>query len=220
MTVKKIITPKSSTVKKTNYQPQGSIFVLSAPSGAGKTTLAQQLMKNNSNLVLSVSYTTREPRDGEQNDIDYTFISEAKFQGMIEKNEFAEWALVHGNMYGTSVKRLKKMTRDGYDIILDIDTDGAAQLRNSIDNAVYIFILPPSLQILQKRLTKRKTDTKETIEKRMNNAKAEIACYKEYDFVIINDKYDKAYSELEAVIQASRFRVCNADHKWIKKELK
>jgi guanylate kinase len=204
-------------IKKRQFQREGIVFVVSAPSGAGKSTLCRKLLKKIPELKLSVSYTTRSPRKGEVNDVHYTFISERKFKGMINRGEFAEWAVVHGNLYGTSLKRLKKLNKEGYDIILDIDVRGAKQLKKTYDNAVYIFILPPSMQTLKKRLLNRNTDTRDRIAKRLDNAKAEIASYKAYDYIIINDKLEKACSELESIFTAAKVRIENTDHKWIKK---
>ncbi len=194
---------------------RGTLFVVSAPSGAGKTTLCRELLRRIPELRLSVSYTTRPPREGEINDVHYTFVSEKKFRNMIDRGEFAEWAMVHGNMYGTSAGRLKKLIREGYDIILDIDVHGARQLKGSCDNAVYIFVLPPSMQILKQRLTERKTESADRIKKRLDNARTEIAGYRDYDYIIINDKLEKAYNELESIIVSSKIRTININHKWI-----
>ncbi|NOZ68168.1 MAG: guanylate kinase [Deferribacteres bacterium] len=204
---------RSSRIKP--FLNRGTLFVVSAPSGAGKTTLCRELLRRIPGLRLSVSYTTRAPREGEINDVHYTFVSEKKFRGMIEKGEFAEWAVVHGNLYGTSSKRLKKLIKDGYDIILDIDVHGARQLKSTWDNAVYIFVLPPSMQILRKRLTGRKTESAERIKERLDNARAEIAGYRDYDYIIINDKLEKAYDELESIVISSKIRTANINPKWI-----
>ncbi len=193
----------------------GTLFVVSAPSGAGKTTLCRELLRRIPGLRLSVSYTTRAPREGEINDVHYTFISEKRFRNMIDRGEFAEWAMVHGNLYGTSAGRLKKLISDGYDIILDIDVHGARQLKSACDNAVYIFVLPPSMQILKKRLTERKTESMDRIKKRLANARTEIAGYRDYDYIIINDKLEKAYHELESIIVSSKIRTININQKWI-----
>ncbi len=198
-------------------QRRGNLFVVSAPSGAGKSTLCRKLLNRMPDIKLSVSYTTREPRKGEVNDVDYTFVSREKFRKMIDKGEFAEWAMVHGNLYGTSIKRVKELNRRGYDIILDIDIHGAVQLRKSHEGAVYIFILPPSMEALEKRLVNRKTDSDETIRNRLDNAKAEISQYENYDYIIINDRIDKAYKELESIVLSARLRTECTDHKWIKK---
>ena len=199
---------------------RGTLFVISAPSGAGKTTLCRKLLKKLPGLRLSVSYTTRPPRKGEVNDVHYTFISERKFRGMISRGEFAEWAVVHGNLYGTSIKRLKKLNEEGYDIILDIDTRGAMQLKKNYKDSVSVFILPPSMQALKKRLVSRGTDSKETVTRRLDNAKGEIAFYGEYDYIIINDKLETACLELESVITAVKLRTENADNNFINTFLK
>jgi guanylate kinase len=198
----------------------GKLFVISAPSGAGKSTLCQRLLKSMPRVKMSVSYTTRKPRSGEKNDVHYSFISEKRFKGMIDRGEFAEWAMVHNNLYGTSLKRLKKLNKDGYDIILDIDTHGAAQIKKNYDNADFIFIFPPSMKELEKRLKKRKTDSKEVIQRRVKNARDEIARYTEYDYVIVNDKIDKAYRELESLVITSKLKTEKVDHTWIKTLLK
>ena len=205
----------NENIKKKASKREGTLFVISAPSGAGKSTLCRELIRKTRSMKLSVSYTTRSPRKREINDVHYTFISERKFKGMIARKEFAEWAVVHGNLYGTSIKRLKKLNKEGYDIILDIDVHGAKQLKNTYNNAVYIFILPPSMQILKKRLLKRKTETKETVARRLDNARAEIACYKDYDYIVINDKLDMAFNDLESIVIATKNRSGKADHKWI-----
>ncbi|MEW6599379.1 MAG: guanylate kinase [Nitrospirota bacterium] len=196
------------TVSKTrkSNKTRGTLFVVSAPSGAGKTTLCKLLLKKNPDLKLSVSYTTRPPRKGERDNIDYTFISKARFMKMIDKGEFAEWATVHGNLYGTSIRRLKEFNRAGYDIILDIDTRGAMQIKKRYEDALYIFILPPSMEVLRKRLVNRGTDPREVIAERLDNAKKEIAYSRHYDYIVVNDKIDKAYNELESIIISSRLR--------------
>jgi guanylate kinase len=135
---------------------------------------------------------------------------------MIERGEFAEWATVHGNLYGTSIKRIKELSSMGYDILLDIDIHGAIQIRNSYDGALYIFVLPPSMEALEKRLVNRRTDSDEIIRNRLDNARAEISQYENYDYIIINDKLDKAYKELESIVLSAGLRTECADHKWIK----
>ncbi|MBI4682864.1 MAG: guanylate kinase [Nitrospirae bacterium] len=202
---------RSNRQKKNN----GTLFVISAPSGAGKTTLCRRILKKIPDIKLSVSYTTRQPRKGETNHVDYTFVSKTQFMSMINKGEFAEWATVHGNLYGTSLKRLEKLNREGYDIILDIDTHGAIQLKKTCTNAVYIFILPPSLKILEERLINRKTDSQDVIARRIENAKAEIAHYNDYDYIVVNNSLHKAYRELESIIISSRLRTSRVDPKWI-----
>ena len=206
--------------KKISLKRAGTLFVVSAPSGTGKTTICRKLLKKYDTLKLSVSYTTRQPRKGEENDIDYSFVTKEKFKKMIDKGEFAEWAMVYGNFYGTSLKRLKKLNKDGYDIILDIDTRGAMQLKNTYDKAVYVFILPPSMQILKDRLVSRKTETADIVKKRLDSAREEISYYEKYDYIIVNDILKNAYQELESIVLATKARTANADQKWIKRLLK
>lgn len=202
--------------RKTEKQKRaGIVFVISAPSGAGKSTLCRELLRRFKDIKLSVSYTTRPPRKGEINDVHYTFISQKKFKDMIAGGKFAEWAMVHGNLYGTSVDRLKKLSKEGLDILLDIDVQGARQVKNSYRNAVYIFILPPSMEILKRRLMKRKSEPKEAVALRLERAKDEILSYKEYDYVIINDKLDNAYREFESIILSTRLKTENMEHKRI-----
>jgi len=182
------------------------MFVVSAPSGAGKTTLCQKLSEIVPNLKHSISYTTRPPRKREINNIHYTFVSKKKFKAMIQRGEFVEWAVVHGNLYGTSKRRLEELAKNGCDIVLDIDTSGAAQIRSKFKDAVYIFILPPSLEVLRERLRGRMTESDEEIKRRINRAKEEIADYRNYNYVIINNEFKKALRELESIIIAERLR--------------
>ena len=194
---------------------RGSLFIVSAPSGAGKTTLCRKTMSSLPNLKFSVSYTTRQPRQGEVNDRDYTFISREMFKSMIEKGEFIEWAEVHGEYYGTSWKRLEEVLDSGNDVILDIDTHGAMQIKEKYREGTYIFIMPPSLEILEKRLEKRKVNTKEEIQKRLKRAISEIGTYPEYDYVIINNKLEEAVKEFEAIIISRRVSTKMIDTLWI-----
>jgi guanylate kinase len=199
--------------KTEKHRRAGTLFVISAPSGAGKSTLCRELLRKVRGIKLSVSYTTRKPRKGEINNIHYTFISQKRFKNMINRGEFAEWAMVHGNLYGTSIKRLKKLNGEGYDIILDIDVQGAQQVKGKYKNAVYIFILPPSMKILKQRLMDRKTESEDAMTLRLKKAKDEISGYKEYDYVIINDKIARAYRDLESIIISTRLKTENMDHK-------
>lgn len=196
-------------MRKRSKRRIGKLFIVSAPSGAGKTTLCKAIAKITPDIKHSVSYTTRPPRKGEINNVHYTFVSEKKFKAMIDKDEFAEWAVVYGNLYGTSMKRLKEITKKGYDIILDIDTHGAVQMRRKFKGAVFIFVLPPSLQVLKQRLTARMSEPAKELKKRINRIKEEIACCKNYDYVIINDKLKKAIKELEGIVIAERLRIKN-----------
>lgn len=197
--------------KKSASEKKGDIFIVSAPSGAGKTTLCHALLKRIPKLRHSVSYTTRQPRKGEADKVHYHFVTKNRFMKMIENNEFAEWAMVHGNLYGTSIKKLEESNNQGYDIILDIDVQGAAQMRRKFKDALYIFILPPSGKALKERLSGRKSDSKEEINKRLERARDEMSSFNKYDYIIINDKLTDALKELESIVIASRLRTKRAD---------
>ena len=171
---------------------RGTLYIVSAPSGAGKTTLCRKLIEKVPDLKFSVSYTTRRPRPGEVNDLDYTFVSRDEFRKLIDQGGFLEWAEVHGELYGTSRKRTETLTENGYDVILDIDTQGAMQLKKEHENGIYIFILPPSFNVLKERLRKRMTDSEAEIKKRLKRAIDEIKTYPAYDYVIINDILEDA----------------------------
>ena len=194
---------------------KGSLFIVSAPSGAGKTTLCRKLVSSLPNLQFSVSYTTRQPRKGEVNDRDYTFINRQDFRLMADKGEFIEWAEVHGALYGTSRKRLEELLDSGNDVILDIDTQGAMQIKERYKEGIYIFILPPSLETLKERLKNRMTDSKEEIGKRLGRAIAEIKTFDKYDYVIINDLLEDALMEFEAVVISQRVSIKKINPLWI-----
>lgn len=196
----------------------GNIFVISAPSGAGKTTLFKMLMQSDTNLRPSVSYTSRQPRQGEVDDVDYTFVGAEKFREMVRNGEFVEWAEVHGNLYGTSRRRLYEIRDAGYDVMLDIDTQGASQIRVSFSDGIFIFILPPSMTVLRERLESRMTNTPEDIERRLGRAKDEIKDYHKYDYVIVNDNLEEALKRLQAVITAERSRSSRIDPVWIEEK--
>ena len=195
---------------------KGSLFIVSAPSGAGKTTLCRELVSSLPNLQFSVSYTTRQPRKGEVNDRDYTFINSQDFRLMADKGEFIEWAEVHGALYGTSRKRLEELLDSGNDVILDIDTQGAMQIKERYKEGIYIFILPPSLDTLKERLKNRMTDSKEEIGKRLGRAIAEIKTFNKYDYVIINDILEDALMEFEALVISQRVSIKKINPLWIK----
>lgn len=183
---------------------KGKLFVVSAPSGAGKTTLCKRLGSTLSGIKHSVSYTTRKPRPGEVNDEDYTFVDEERFRRMIKSGEFVEWAEVHGNLYGTSKKRLQEMLESGTDVILDIDTKGARQMRKTFRDGFYIFVLPPSMDTLRERLQKRMSESGNEMEGRLKRARDEIRDYAMYDYVIVNDIFEKALKELQAIVVSER----------------
>jgi guanylate kinase len=196
---------------------KGGLFIISAPSGAGKTTLCKKIAETADNLKHSVSFTTRQPREGEIDGIDYSFISKQAFVKMVEKGDFVEWAEVHGNLYGTSRRQLREFIDSGYDVLLDIDTQGAKQIKKSHNEGVFVFILPPSMKVLRERLEKRKSNTKEDMERRLRRASDEIRNYKMYDYVIVNDILKSSLKMLEAVITAERLRNEHIDPYWIEK---
>jgi len=194
---------------------KGSIFIVSAPSGAGKTTLCKQIVKMVDNIKPSISFTTRQPRAGEIPDEDYCFVSEEEFRAMIDRGDFVEWAQVHGNLYGTSKRKLEELIDAGYDMLLDIDTQGARQFKQCFSNAVYIFILPPSMKELKQRLEKRMSNSAEDMNRRMLRAVDEIKDYKIYDYVIVNDVLIDSLKKLEAIIIAERLRSSKVNPQWI-----
>lgn len=193
----------------------GSIFVVSAPSGAGKTTLCKQIIKTIDNIRTSVSFTTRQPRPGEIHEEDYSFVREKEFSAMIDRGDFVEWARVHGNFYGTSRLKLEELVSAGYDVFLDIDTQGARQIRKAFNNAVSIFILPPSMKELKYRLEGRMSNSAEDVNRRLQRAVDEIREYKMYDYVIVNDIIKTSLKKLEAIIIAERLRSSKIDPQWI-----
>lgn len=185
---------------------QGIVFVISAPSGAGKTTLLQRVIEEVRGLSFSVSHTTRQPRANEKDGKDYHFVSPETFQGMIERGEFIEWAEVLGNRYGTPLRNLQGLSSQGMDILLDIDTQGAKKIKEKADSAVFIFVLPPSPEVLRERLIKRGLDSPETIEQRLANAWKEIKEAVWYDYVIVNERVEESVEQLKAIILAERSR--------------
>ncbi|MEK6655855.1 MAG: guanylate kinase [Nitrospirota bacterium] len=186
---------------------KGLLIVVSAPSGAGKTTLCKEISRALPNLQHSISYTTRRPRPNETDGVHYFFVTQEKFNKMIKDKEFAEWAVVHGNLYGTSKKQLSEMMDGGIDVILDIDSQGAMQIKENWGNGVFVYILPPSFDDLRRRLTERNSDATNEIEKRLENAKKEIPHYKRYNYVIINDKFEKALDDLKSIITSERLKI-------------
>ncbi len=177
-----------------------SLYIISAPSGCGKTSLVEELIKRNDSLCVSVSHTTRNPRLEEINGISYYFISLNKFNKMINNDAFVEYAKVFDNYYGTAIKSIKCQLKKGQSVILEIDWQGANQVKKKFPNAVSIFILPPSKEDLKKRLQQRAQDDQPTINKRMANAKNEMLHFKNYDYLVINEDFDIALSDLEIII--------------------
>lgn len=183
---------------------KGKILVISGPSGAGKSTLIRGVREKAENIGYSVSHTTRSPRSGEQDGVDYFFVDKPVFRKMIDDNAFVEWALVYDDYYGTSRGTLEEKLNAGLDIILDIDIQGAKNIKERINDCLLIFILPPSREILEKRLRDRATDNEDTIEKRIGLAAKELTNCSWYDYLIINDDLEKAQKELESIIIADR----------------
>jgi len=186
---------------------QGLLIVISGPSGAGKGTICTALMEREPNLRYSVSATTRLPRQGEVDGKNYLFMDKEKFIVLREQGEFLEWAEVYGNFYGTPRKNVEAMLNKGYDVILEIDIQGALQVKEKFPQGVFIFILPPSLEELETRITKRGTDTKDVIARRMSAAVKELAYVSEYDYVVVNDQVDAAVQRVRAIITAEKCRL-------------
>lgn len=184
----------------------GIAFIVSAPSGAGKTTLCRSVQEQLTDLEFSISHTTRTMRDGEINGRDYHFVGEKDFRAMINQNAFAEWAEVHGNMYGTSLEEIERASRTGDDLLVEIDVQGAAQLRKKLPSAVFIYILPPNLEILESRLRGRGTDAEESIQRRLTIALREIGYQTDYDYIIENENLDDAIEQFASVVRAERLR--------------
>ena len=185
---------------------KGLLFVLSAPSGAGKTSISRELLARQPGLCQSVSFTTRPMRSGEQEGVDYHFVSAERFERMVNDGAFAEWAEVHGNRYGTARATLQSAEAEGRDVLLDIDVQGAAQLRASGLEGVFIFILPPSMAELRQRLAGRNTDSAEAIERRMHNAVSEIREAAHFDYLVVNDDLARAAAAVQAIMIAEQAR--------------
>jgi guanylate kinase len=193
----------------------GTLFVVSSPSGGGKGTLIRRVLDAVPNLSYSVSYTTRAPRNGEVNGREYFFVNRDTFEKMVSAGEFLEWACVHGNLYGTAKKQVAEETAAGVDIILEVDVQGAASIRGLMLDAVSIFILPPSYEILKTRLIARGTDTPEQLAVRLKNAPEELEQFSCFDYVIINDNVVRAADQLAAIIYGERAR-CERQEKLVK----
>ena len=185
---------------------RGTLFVVSAPSGAGKTTLCREARLRLPDLAYSVSYTTRAPRPGEIEGTDFVFVSEAEFRALQERGEFAEWASVHGNLYGTRARVLEAALAAGHDVLLDIDTQGAAQLRGRYREAVLVFIVAPSMDELAQRLRERGSDPEREIARRLARAREEITLWRSYDYLVVNRYQKDAADQLTAIITAERCR--------------
>jgi guanylate kinase len=184
----------------------GNLFVVAAPSGAGKSSLVKALLELDSHLVVSVSHTTRPPRGQEQHGREYWFVDEAEFRAMVDRGEFFEWAQVHGHLYGTSRRAIADRLARGEDVVLEIDWQGALQIKRLFEHTVLIFILPPSWDELRLRLQRRGEDPPEMIEQRMANAREEVAHARDFDFVIINSLFETALFDLKTVVHSQRLK--------------
>ena len=185
---------------------RGTLIVVSAPSGAGKTTLCREVRAFLPDLAYSVSYTTRRPRPGEVDGVDFHFVTESAFTELRDAGRFAEWAQVHGNLYGTHAGTLERALAEGRDVLLDIDTQGARQLRARYPEAALIFIIAPSMAELEQRLRERRSDGEREIKRRLDRAREEIQLWRQYDYLIVNRDVKDAVEQLTAVIQAERCR--------------
>ncbi len=195
--------PPCSNKKATDHNPS-HIFIISAPSGGGKTTLSRALLGRFQDMLYSVSFTTRRPRSGEQDGVDYYFISQDDFIKGIDSQKWAEWAVVHGNYYGTSAEFIDKGLASGQDILLDIDVQGTIQILKQYPDSVTIFIMPPSLDVLRSRLQRRGADSEAAIAKRLVNAEKEMAKKDLYQYVIVNDRLPEAVEKLTSIIESYR----------------
>ncbi len=187
-----------------HHYMKGNLIIITSPSGGGKGTLIKEVLKNVPNIGYSVSYTTRPMRAGEVNGRDYFFVEVNEFKNLIEKGEFLEYAEVHGNFYGTSLKQIAAETNLGHDIILEIDVQGAKNVRAKIPEAVSVFILPPSFEVLRRRLIERKTEKQQDLSVRLQNSFGEVRNFFELEYIVINDEVTKASNNLETIILAER----------------
>lgn len=192
---------------------QGNLYIVAAPSGGGKTSLVRTVLANLDNIVVSISHTTRPKRPGENEGVDYFFINEPQFLDMVNNNEFVEHAVVFSHYYGTSVAQIQQRLQQGIDIVLDIDWQGAQQIRHLFPTAISIFVIPPSLQVLKERLRNRRQDSEEVITDRMHRAQEEMSHYPEFDYLIVNDNFDHAALELQAIVLTQRLQMSQQSHR-------
>lgn len=194
---------------------RGILYIISAPSGAGKTTLCKQIVASVFGLWHSVSFTTRKPRPGEEHGREYFFIEEKLFHDMVARNEFLEYAHVYSNWYGTPRKPLMDKMAQGIDVLLEIDVQGALQIKKKVGDAVYIFILPPSMDILRARLQGRGSDSQEEIVRRLQKVKEEVWCFREYYYIVRNDDLTQSLRELQSIFVAERLKTKRMDMHWL-----
>ena len=189
------------------YNTKGVLIVISGPSGAGKGTICKELIEKHDNIYISVSATTRSPRAGEIDGVNYYFLTKDEFKDKVESNGFIEYANVHGNYYGTPKLNVEKMLNEGKNVILEIDIQGALQVKENFEEGVFIFILPPSMEELKRRIIKRGSETEESLMTRFKNAYKEINYVSKYNYAVVNDTLDLAVSKVEAIINAEKCRV-------------
>ncbi|MEW6522650.1 MAG: guanylate kinase [Bacillota bacterium] len=197
----------SASCKAAGPKRRGLLVVLSAPSGAGKRTLRQALLKCEAGIRFCPSVTTRPPRAGESNGVDYTFVTRQEFDLLVERDELVEWALVFGHRYGTPERPLEELMAAGTDVLLEKDVQGAVALRKRYPDGVFVFVLPPSLDELKRRILDRGTESQQDICLRLSRVKAEVEYAGRYDYIIVNDQLDRAAAELRAIVWAERARV-------------
>src|SRR5258708_20802244 len=200
-------TPHSRMTDWRQMPARGLLFIVSAPSGAGKTTLVERLVEQTAHLKMSRSYTSRTPREGEIDGVDYNFVTRPEFEAMVARGEFLEWADVFGNLYGTGSADTDRLLASGDDVVLVIDVQGARKVRAKAVDAISVFVMPPSLQVLEQRLRGRSKDSEEAIQRRLEVAKQEVASYAEYDFVVLNDELTGAVDRLRSIVVAARSRL-------------
>ncbi|WP_286952961.1 MULTISPECIES: guanylate kinase [Aminobacterium] len=193
-------------MKKTSKR--GKLFVISGPSGAGKGTVRKALFEQMPDLVYSISCTTRQPRDGERDGVDYRFLSEEEFKKLVEEKKFLEWAVVHEHLYGTLKSDVEKVLEAGVDVVLEIDVQGALQVKNAFDDSVLIFIMPPSKEELERRLRNRGTEEEDTVQLRLSNALKEMEKMHMYDYVVVNDSVLRAALEIKRIIASYSLECC------------
>ena len=189
---------------------RGRLFVVSAPSGTGKTTVVEKLVEHTPDITLSRSYTSRQARAGEQDGVDYHFVTRERFEAMIAAGEFLEWADVFGNLYGTCATDVEKQIASGVDMVLVIDVQGARQVRQRHKDTVGVFVLPPSFDVLERRLRGRSQDPEDAMQRRLQTARDEVAAFIEYDYVIVNDELEGCVDRLRAIVLAERARLRSA----------
>ena len=208
-------TAPASGSTRSSMDRRGILFIISAPSGTGKTTLCKQLATNLPGLWHSISYTTRNPRPGEKHGQDYYFIGEQAFREMVARNEFVEWAHVYGHLYGTPWKSLTEKIDQGIDVLLEIDVQGAVQVKKRFEDSVSIFILPPSMTVLRARLQTRASDTPEEIQRRLHKVKEEVWSYREYAYIVRNEDLGRSLHDLESIFWSERLKTKRLNMTWL-----